>query len=159
MGDSDSVSYLQSEVQEMFGNALYKVLLVWLNDLLAYGDSYEALFKLLTKILVICKAEHPKVNPNKCDFWKKEALWCDRVVSGEGVGHGPAMVCALVHLPRPSAVDELQQFVCPVNWMQHSIPLCKYMMEKMVQVLETVYEVAHGRTECRAQRIHLIEAG
>nr|CCA25477.1 PREDICTED: similar to OSJNBa0011F23.1 putative [Albugo laibachii Nc14] len=126
----------------MFEKELYKGLLVWLDDLLGYGDSDEGLLALLTRILIICKAKHLELYPKKCEFWKKEALWCGRIVSRKKFRQVPERVCALAQLPSPSAGDELQQFVCAVNWMRNSIPRYNHMMEPLLKVLEKVYNAA-----------------
>ena len=43
------VAYCQATVQEMFGDLLYKGLLIWLDDLLGYGTDEQELLILLEK--------------------------------------------------------------------------------------------------------------
>ncbi len=69
MGGSDSVAYCQATVQAMFDDILYRVLLIWLDGLLGYAHSSEALLDLLTRMLRICHEKGLKLNPKKCSFY------------------------------------------------------------------------------------------
>ncbi|OWY93987.1 DNA binding protein, partial [Phytophthora megakarya] len=51
MGGTNSVAYVQSTVQEMFAELFNNGLMIWIDDLLGYEDSDEALLVLLKKSL------------------------------------------------------------------------------------------------------------
>ncbi|KAG3221618.1 hypothetical protein PC129_g7651 [Phytophthora cactorum] len=108
MGGTKSVAYVQPTVQEMFSEVFNKGLLIWIDDLLGYEKSDEGLLILLKKVLTICAEKGLKLNPKKCSFYLLEALWCGRIVSGEGVRHDPARLTALTNLPLPSTGQDLQ---------------------------------------------------
>ncbi|OWZ12899.1 Retrotransposon protein, Ty3-gypsy subclass [Phytophthora megakarya] len=63
--------------------------MIWIDDLLGYGKSDEGLLALLKKMLMTCADKGLKPNPKKCSFYLREGLWCDRLISGEGVRHDP----------------------------------------------------------------------
>ncbi|GMF34348.1 unnamed protein product [Phytophthora lilii] len=84
MGGTNSVAYVQSTVQQMFDELFNNGLVIWIDDLLGYTDSDEGLLELLKNVLTICQTKGLKLNPKKCKFYLREALWCGRVVSGEG---------------------------------------------------------------------------
>ena len=115
MGGSDSVAYCQSTVQDMFGDFLYQGLLIWLDDLLGYEKTEDGLLELLQKVLQVCEEKGLKLNPKKCSFYKKEAKWCGRIISSDGVFHDPERIKALQELPAPQTGKDLQQFVCVLN--------------------------------------------
>jgi hypothetical protein len=60
-------------VQAMFEDVLYHGLLIWLDDVLGYADSQDALLDLLTRVLDICQAKDLKLNPKNCSFYQTEA--------------------------------------------------------------------------------------
>eukprot|EP00644_Phytophthora_capsici_P005004 jgi/Phyca11/96647/e_gw1.1.158.1 len=122
MGGTNSVAYVQSTVQAMFGDLFNNGLLIWIDDLLRYADSPEELLRILRSVLLICEKKGLKLNPKKCKFFMTEALWCGRVVSADGVRHDPARIDALRQMPVPSTGQELQQFICALNWMRTSLP-------------------------------------
>ncbi|OWZ02822.1 hypothetical protein PHMEG_00025550 [Phytophthora megakarya] len=45
------------------------------------------------------------------------------VVSGKGVRHDPARIDALTSLPELTSSQELQQFICALNWMRTALPI------------------------------------
>ncbi|ETV91956.1 hypothetical protein H310_13605 [Aphanomyces invadans] len=58
-------------------------------DLLGYSKNKDGLLAVLERVLKICEFRGLKLNPTKCRFYQTEALWCGRVVPGEGVKHDP----------------------------------------------------------------------
>ncbi len=71
MGGSDSVAHSQAVVQEIFAKYMYRGLMAWLDDVLGYEASEEKLLGLLVATLSICEKRGLKLNPAKCDFYKK----------------------------------------------------------------------------------------
>ncbi len=143
MGGSDSVAYCQATLQAMFDDILYRGLLIWMDDLLGYADSPEALLDLLTRVLRICHEKRLKLNPKKCSFYQTEAR-CGRIISAAGVKHDPERIKALQSLPRPKMGKDLQQFVCALNWMRLSIPGYNVQVRPLLELMEQVCKVAEG---------------
>lgn len=106
----------------MFEELFNEGLLIWI-DLLGYADGDDGLLRILTRVLEICAAKGLKLNPEKCALYLREALWCGRIIYGDNVHHDPARIDALTHLPPPPPAtgQELQQFICALNWMRQSI--------------------------------------
>ncbi|GMF13375.1 unnamed protein product [Phytophthora lilii] len=134
-------------------------LIICIDDLLGYTDSDEGLLELLKKVLTICQTKGLKLNPKKGKFYLREALWCGRVVSGEGVRHDPARISALSNLPAPATGQELQQFVCALNWMRSSLPAFNKLIGPLVKMMEKVYERAGGRKKTQVRKVTLSDVG
>ncbi|KAG3231289.1 hypothetical protein PI124_g23616 [Phytophthora idaei] len=159
MGGTNSVAYVQSTVQEMFSEVFDKGLLIWIDDLLGYEKSDEGLLILLKKVLTICAEKGLKLNPKKCSFYLREALWCGRIVSGEGVRHDPARLTALTSLPLPSTGQDLQQFICAMDWMRTAIPAFNKLVAPLSKLMEKVYQQAGGRKKNQVRKILRGDAG
>ena len=159
-GGSDSVSYCQATVQEMFAKQLYHGLLAWLDDLLGYHQDAVGLLDILSQVLAICQEKGLKLHPMKCQFYVTEARWCGRIISGSGVKHDPARVEALQQLPPPVTGADLQQYVCAINWMRMSIPGYNVLVQTLSAVLEKVFAAAGGkRNKQLAARVKLADVG
>lgn len=158
MGGTNSVAHVQSTVQEMFAEVFYKGLLIWIDDLLGYHRSEEGLLGLLVKVLEICAVKRLKLNPSKCDFFLREALWCGRMVSEYGVRHDPARIDALTSLPPPTTGQELQQFICAMNWMRMFIPAFNKLTAPLTELMERVYALAGGRKKNQVRKVFLEDA-
>ncbi|GMF10762.1 unnamed protein product [Phytophthora lilii] len=159
MGGTNSVAYVQSTVQQMFDELFNNGLMIWIDDLLGYADSDEGLLELLKKVLTICQTKGLKLNPEKRKFYVREALWCGRVVSGDGVCHDPARISALSNLPALTSGQELQQFVCALNWMRSSLPAFNKLIGPLVKMMEKVYERAGGRQKTQVRKVTLSDVG
>ncbi len=149
-GGSDSVSYCQSTVQEMFSKQLYHGLLAWLDDLLGYHRTCDGLLGVLEEVLAVCMDKGLKLHPKKCQFYVTEAKWCGRIISGTGVKHDPARVVALQQLPSPVTGADLQQYVCAINWMRMSIPGFNVLVQPLSEILERVFAAAGGKRKKQA---------
>ncbi|ETO66354.1 hypothetical protein F444_16481 [Phytophthora nicotianae P1976] len=145
MGGTNSVAHVQSTVQAMFAEMFNNGLLIWIDDLLGYEKDDMGRLQLLVRVLEICADKGLKLSPSKCAFYLREALWCGCVVSGEGVRHDPARIEALVRLPPPSTGNELQQFICALNWMRSSLLAYNKLVYPLVLLMEEVYKKAGGR--------------
>ncbi|KAG3098431.1 hypothetical protein PI125_g15326 [Phytophthora idaei] len=159
MGGANSVAYVQSTVQEMFSEVFNKGLLIWIDDLLGYEKSDEGLLILLKKVLTICAEKRLKLSPKKCSFYLREALWCGRIVSGDGVRHDPARLTALTSLPLLSTGQDLQQFICAMNWIRIAIPAFNKLAAPLSKLMEKVYQQAGGRKNNQVRKILLGDAG
>ncbi|KAK1929993.1 Retrovirus-related Pol polyprotein from transposon 297 [Phytophthora citrophthora] len=159
MGGTNSAAYVQSTIQQMFDKLFNNGLMIWIDDLLGYEDSDDGLLRLLKKVLSICLDKGLKLNPRKCSFYLREALWCGRIVSNKGVKHDPARIDALVNLPAPMTGQKLQQFVCALNWMRASLPAFNKLIEPLVKVMERVYELAGSRKKTRVRAVKLSDVG
>ncbi len=159
MGGSDSVAYCQATVQAMFDDILYRGLLIWLDDLLGYAESQEALLDLLTRVLRICHEKGLKLNPKKCSFYQTEARWCGRIISAAAVKHYPERIRALQSLPCPKMGKDLQQFVCAMKWMRLSIPGYNVQVRPLLELMEQVCKAARGRTKGKVAKVKLDDVG
>ena len=159
-GGSDSTSYCQSTVHEMFKEQLYHGLLVWLDDLLGYQHNQSGLLGALGAVLEICTVKGLKLHPKKCQFYVKEAKWYGRIISGSGVKHDPMRIDALRQLPVLVTGADLQQYVCEINWMRMILPGYNVLMQPLTEVLQRVYAENGGRrTRQLAATVKLVDVG
>ncbi|ETV90041.1 hypothetical protein H310_15126 [Aphanomyces invadans] len=131
MGGTDNV-------QEMFATELYKSLLIWLDDLLGYEKTKEGLLAALERVLEICHQRGLKLNPKKFK-------------------HDPDRLKALQDLKMPVTGQDLQQFICAMNWMRMSIPRYNVIVQPMTDLMESVYKAAGGRTLQKVAKVALAD--
>ena len=62
---------------------------------LGYGDADEAILGFIDQDSHYLQSQTSKVESKEMLMLEKEALWCGRIVSGKGVRHDSARVCAL----------------------------------------------------------------
>jgi transposase InsO family protein len=122
MGATDAVMYFQSTMQQCFKDRLYQNLIIWVDDLLAYGKTVDELLDVYGYILQTCEKYRLKLNAKKCSIFQLEAKFCGKLASSEGIRHDPIRMKALAEIPLPENAGDLQQFLCAMNWMHSSLP-------------------------------------
>ena len=123
-GPTDSALFFQSTMVNAATkeDLLYKLLLIWIDDVLVFAKTTEKFLDGLDRFFGMCDKYGFKLSPKKCTLYKEEIKWCGRYVNGQGVHHDPERVAALCALPYPTNGGQLQQFVCACNWMRDSVP-------------------------------------
>ncbi|GMF45200.1 unnamed protein product [Phytophthora fragariaefolia] len=159
MGGTNSVAHVQSTVQAMFEEVHNKSLLIWIDDLLGYSSTAEGLLALLRKVIMICVKRGLKLNPRKCKVFMREAKWCGRVVSGDSVKYDPERIAALQALSSPVTGQQLQQFVCALNWVRMSVPAYNKLVEPLTNFMEKVYVAGSGRKKTNVRGVQLATIG
>lgn len=94
----------------------YEKCLIYLDDLVSFGRSLEVHNKNLISIFERLRKVNLKVNPEKCQFLKKELLYLGHVVSSQGVYPDPQKTIIIQNYPRPSNSDEIKRFVAFANY-------------------------------------------
>ena len=153
-GQTNAVFYFQFVVGDKIRDHIDRIL-QWLDDLLGHASTVKELLELLRQFFAICKEFGMKLHAKKCQFFKKEVVWCGRLISGDGIKYDPRNLSGLISMQPPTNGAELQQFVCASNWMRQCIPEFTRIIAPLHELLELVYKTANSRTKRRAARISL----
>ena len=62
------------------------------------------------------------MNPNKCQFFRKEVKYLGHVVSAEGVATDPDKISAIVNWDTPTTAKELQSFMGLAGYYRRFVP-------------------------------------
>ena len=74
----------------------YDFVLVYLDDVIIIGSSFEKLVKRLEVVLARLRAANLKLNYGKCELLKRKVYFLGHDVSGAGVGVQPEKVDAVM---------------------------------------------------------------
>lgn len=94
----------------------YESCFVYLDDLIVFGNNLINHNKNLTKILQRLREVNLKLNPNKCEFLKKDILYLGHIISAEGVSPDPSKIEVLQNYPVPKDSNETKRFVAFANY-------------------------------------------
>ena len=145
-GGSDSGNHFQAVLAQKFDGRV-KRLLQWLDDFLMYAKNESQLLEDFEAFLSVCSEIGLKVHAEKTKFFMREAKFCGRIISAEGVKYHPRQFDSLLNMKRPTMEADLQQFLCATNWMRNSIPEYATRIEPLHKLLETCYKKAGKRTK------------
>jgi len=85
------------------------------DDIIVIGCTLEEHKKNLREVFL-------RLNPEKCQFFKKELLYLGHRVTREGIETYPEKVAAMTELEPPSTVKGLRQYLGVVSWYRRFVP-------------------------------------
>eukprot|EP00918_Siedleckia_nematoides_P042340 GHVU01092269.1.p1 GENE.GHVU01092269.1~~GHVU01092269.1.p1 ORF type:complete len:536 (-),score=30.70 GHVU01092269.1:768-2375(-) len=122
MGASCSPAYFQAIMEEILQPILKKGAMVYLDDILVYGKTFEDFHANLRTVLSLLRQAKMKMSARKSVMISRQIIWCGRLWSAQGYEHLPSRVEALAHMPEPADGAQLYQMLSAANWMRESIP-------------------------------------
>ena len=113
-GQCNAVAFIQSTLSDIHvcDEKLSKVLLRWLDDVLAHCKTLAQLMQVLKEFFQLCRKYNLKLHSKKCEMFLTEVNWCGRLINSIGVRLDPKRLSALMEIKYPENGGELQQFVC-----------------------------------------------
>ena len=85
--------------------------LVYLDDILVHGGTFEAALGSLRLVLERIRAAGLKLHPEKCHFMQREVSFLGHKVGGEGIGTMKEKVQAVTEWPTPINQKQLKSFL------------------------------------------------
>jgi len=83
-------------MEKILNQLLFKICLVYLDDVIIYSDSFEGMLNRLGQVFVRLRSANLKLNPKKCffffNFFKKEIKYLGHVVSKERIKTDPEKI-------------------------------------------------------------------
>ncbi len=120
-GLSNSPSVFQAFINEVFRDMLNRWVIVYIDDILIYSDSYEDHVQHVRMVLQRLIANQLYAKTEKCEFHQSTVSFLGYVISSGGVAMDKRKVRALVNWPRPHSVKELQRFLGFANFYRRFI--------------------------------------
>jgi len=92
------------------------------DDIIVIGRSLEEHKANLKEVFRQLKEANLRLNPEKCQFLKKELLYIGHRVTSDGICTDPEKVEFIVELEPPSTVRELRQYLGVTSWYRQFVP-------------------------------------
>lgn len=90
---------------------LSKICLVYLDDVIIFGKSFEEMLDHLKQVFLRLRSANLKLNPRKCSFFKREIKYLGHVVSEGGVTTDPEKISAVRNWPVPRTKKQVRSFL------------------------------------------------
>jgi hypothetical protein len=91
-------------MNSVFRPYLDRSIVVFIDDILVYSNSYIEHEKHLREVLQTLREHRLYAKLNKCEFWLKEVTFLGHVISAEGILVDPRKVEAVLKWERPTNV-------------------------------------------------------
>src|SRR6185369_7928272 len=101
----------QRLMDEVLRGHLWKFVMVYLDDVIIYSDTFEQHLEHLRVIFDRLEDAGLKLNPDKCSFVRKELEFLGHIVSNKGIRTDPAKIQKVKDFPVPSNITQLRGFL------------------------------------------------
>jgi len=108
MGAKASTAALYQAMIIVLGDALYKYVLVWADDIIIFSKSMEEHIKHVDDILRRLDENGFCISRSKIELGRMEVKWLGYVISAAGIKPDPEKVNQLMAMRRPSDLKELR---------------------------------------------------
>lgn len=122
MGLKNSPSYFQRGVNQMLSGLIGGVCMVYIDDLIIFGDTEEELLMNMDKVFARLSRHNARIKPEKCQFMLSEVHYLGFIVSGTGIRISPERTQAIAGLARPTSLKLLRGFVGVANYVRDFVP-------------------------------------
>jgi len=104
-----------------FAKEIHDFLVVYLDDLTVFYRSDQQHLDHLTQVFLKCKKYGISLNPKKSLFGLEEGKLLGHIISKDGIRIDPARIEAILQIPHPRNVKELQVFLEKINFLRRFI--------------------------------------
>ena len=105
-----------------FAKEIHDFLVVYLDDLTPFSKSDQEHLKHLRQIFIICRKYGISLNPKKSLFGLEEGKLLGHIISKDGIRIDPDRIQAILQMPHPRNIKELQAFLGKINFLRRFIP-------------------------------------
>ena len=120
-GVCNGPSTFQRCMELVFRGMQWKVLLIYLDDIIIYSSNYENHLESLDEVLKRLKNVGLKLKPSKCEFLQSELLFLGHLVGKDGIKPNPKLIESVKNWKVPKSAKEFQQFLGLANYYRQHI--------------------------------------
>ena len=110
-GLTNAPSTFQSLMNDIFRRYLHKFVLVFFDDILVYGRTWNDHLAHLQEAFGILQKNHMFVKWSKCSFASSQVEYLGPIVSKDGVAADPRKIQCMIDWPRPTTIKALHGFL------------------------------------------------
>lgn len=112
----------QRLMQSVMSEHLFSILLVYLDDLLIFAQTFEEHLQNLEVIFKQLRLIGVKLNPAKCQFVEEEVAFLGHRVSADGIHTDPDKIASVQNWPTPTTVRDIRSFMGLASYYRRFVP-------------------------------------
>jgi hypothetical protein len=122
MGLKGAASYFQSQLQNtVLSELIYKILELYLDDAITWGDTFQELIDHLEKIFTQFEIFNLFINPDKLKLGFTEIEYTGHVIDRHGASFSEKATNKVLHFRKPKTVKDMKSFLGLINQFRDHI--------------------------------------
>lgn len=122
--------------------------LVYMDDIIVYSPSVHEHVSRLSEVFKRLRKAHLKIQPDKCEFLRKEVAYLGHVITPEGVKPNPSKVECIKNFPMPKNAKEIKSFLGLCGYYRRFIANFAKISKPLTRLLQKNIEFKFDE-ECR----------
>jgi transposase InsO family protein len=128
----------QRTLHTILKDHLYKYCLVYLDDVIIYGPSFNELLDAFRAVMATLSAAGAALGIKKCVFLAKEIAYLGHIISKGTVRPSPDATEAVTNFPLPSTFKELQRFIGLATYIRSHLPGFAQLEQRLRTTVSTI---------------------
>eukprot|EP00253_Pinus_taeda_P002515 PITA_02515 len=104
-----------------FAKEIHDFLVIYLDDLAVFSKSDQQHLDHLRQVFLKCREYGISLNPKKSLFGLEEGKLLGHIISEDGIRIDPYRIEAILQIPHPRSIKELQAFLGKINFLRRFI--------------------------------------
>jgi len=111
----------QREMDIAFAKEIHDFLVIYLDDITIFSKSDQQHLDHLRQVFTKCRKYGISLNPKKYLFGLEEGKLIGHIISKDGIRVDPTRIEAILQIPHPRNIRELQAFLGKINFLRRFI--------------------------------------
>ena len=138
----------QRLMEKILKDMLTKICLVYLDDVIIFGKSFEEMLENLSKVFRRIREANLRINPEKCVFFRKNVKYLGHIISAEGVVTDPEKISAVKDWPVPHTKKQLRSFLGFCSYYRKFVKGFSFISKPLYALTEDKVKFSWGE-ECQ----------
>lgn len=109
---------------------------IYMDDLIVIGFTENQHLNNLKNVFEVCRKYNLKINPEKCEFFKREIIFLGHNCTADGLKVDPKKIAAVAKYPTPKDKDSVKRFVAFANYYRRFIANFSLITHPLTQLLK-----------------------
>ena len=133
-GPKGGVAHFSRVMESLLGSLQWKVLLIYLDDILVFGKDFQEHIDRLAMVLRTLIRANLKLKPSKCHLFRKSVKFLGHIISSEGIKPDPAKLESLLQWPVPVDKEGVQSFLGFVSYYRRYVKNFALLAEPLIHL-------------------------
>ena len=134
-GLKNSPSCFSRTINTIMADLEYKIVISYVDDCIVFAKTFEEFLRRLKIVLERLKKYNLKLKPSKCEFGMSEITFLGFKINEKGISIDERKIEAILKMPEPQNIKELQSFLGHINFNRDHIKDCSLIAQPLYHLL------------------------